>query len=119
MNMTADSTFEAEVVRNYRHNFIVNALDISLFMGGYALMSSSSVLPMFAGRLTSSPLVIGLVAALPVVGWLLPQVFTARWVERLPRKRPFVLLTSLLGERLSIVILAFLVWQRVPWGPLA
>lgn len=115
--MTADSVFEAEVARNYRHNFIVNALDMSIFIGGYALMSSSSVLPMFASRLTPSPLVIGLVAALPVVGWLLPQVFTARWVERMPRKKPFVTLASLLGERLSIVILALLVWQTNALGP--
>jgi MFS family permease len=115
--MATDSVFEAEVARHYRRNFIVNALDLSVFMGGYAFMSASSVLPVFASRLTSSPLVIGLVAALPVVGWLLPQVFTAPWVERLPRKKPFVVLSSLFGERLSIIVLALLVWQTSALGP--
>ncbi len=50
------------------------------------------------------------------MGSLLPQIFTARWVERLPHKKPFVAYTSLLSERLGIILLALVVWRANALG---
>ncbi|MCC7355415.1 MAG: MFS transporter [Anaerolineae bacterium] len=105
-----DSIVEAEIARHYRRNFLANVLDIAIFMGGYSFVSTTSMLPLFVSRFTSAPLIIGLVAAIPAVGSLLPQIFTARLVERLPRKKPFVAYTSLMSERLGIIIMALVVW---------
>ncbi len=103
--MATASDFEAEITRHYRRNFIVNALDTSISGVGFSFMSASSVLPLFVSRLTPSPFIIGLISALTALIWL-PQVFTARWIERLPRKKPYVAITTLLGERLGIVVIA-------------
>ena len=48
----------------------------------------------------------GLVAAIPSMGWLLPQLLTAPLVERLPRKKPFLIWTSLATERLAFLAMA-------------
>ena len=114
--MDSDAIFAAEIARHYRRNFIVNVLDIAIFMGGYSFISTTSMLPVFVSRFTSSPFIIGLVAAIPAVGGLLPQILTARWVERLPLKKPFVVYTSLLSERLGIILLAVIVWQAKMLG---
>ncbi|MCC7355416.1 MAG: MFS transporter [Anaerolineae bacterium] len=107
--ITSDSAYDAEISKHYRRNFIVNVLDTSIGGVGFSFMSSGSILPLFVSRLTSSSLIIGLIGTLSALVWL-PQVFTARWVERLPRKKPFVAFTTLLGERLAIVATALVVW---------
>jgi MFS family permease len=112
-----DAVFEAEVTRHYRRNFIVNVLDIAIFTAGYAFISTTSMLPVFVSRFTTSAFIIGLVAAIPPVGSLLPQIFTARLVERLPSKKNFVAYTSILSERMGIFILALVVWRATSLGP--
>jgi MFS family permease len=113
---TFASDFEAEITRHYRRNFIVNALDTSISGVGFSFMSTSSVLPLFISRLTPSPFIIGLISALTALIWL-PQILTARWIERLPRKKPYVAITTLLGERLGIVAIALIVWNAEVLGP--
>jgi MFS family permease len=98
----SDSEIKAEVERNYPWNFAVNLLDGVAFWFGINFISSSTILPLFVSKLTPSPLLIGLVAVIAQSGWLLPQLFTAGYIERLARKKPVVINLGLFSERLPV-----------------
>ncbi|HIC88295.1 MAG TPA: MFS transporter [Anaerolineae bacterium] len=100
--------YQIEVHRNFRWNFFWNALDGVFFSLGYSFVSSTTVLPVFVSHLTSSKVLIGLTTSLDSMGWLLPQLFTANYTERLARKKPFVVTISLISERIGYLLLALL-----------
>lgn len=106
MNSFDQATYEQEIERNFRWNFVVNALDGAFFWFALTFASSSTILPVYVSYLTDSKLALGLVAALPSVGWLLPQLLTAPFVERMPRKKPFFIWTSLATERIAFLFMA-------------
>ncbi|MCD6290780.1 MAG: MFS transporter, partial [Anaerolineae bacterium] len=109
--------YEREIERNFRWNFVVNALDGAFFWFALTFASTSTVLPLYVRHLTDSKLAIGLLAAIPSMGWLLPQLFTAPFVERLHRKKPFFTWTSLVTERaafLFMAISAYFLSERSP-----
>ncbi len=106
----------AEVERHYHWNFAVNLLDGAAFWFGLSFVSSSTIAPLFIGKLTTSPLPIGLIAVIAQGGWFLPQLFTAHSVERLARKKPVVVNLGFFLERLPlwVMVLAAVVAARSP-----
>jgi len=112
----SDDEIAAEVARNYRWNFAVNLLDGVFFWFGFSFMSSATILPLFISKLTSNPLAFALLAMLAQGGWFLPQLLTANWVERLPRKKPVVVNLGLFLERLPVwfMVVAALMAGRWP-----
>jgi MFS family permease len=101
----SDAQVIADRERNYRWNFAVNLGDGAAFWFGYSFASSSTILPLFVSKLTPSPFALGLLAVLAQGAWLLPQLFTANVVERLPRKKPVVIRLGLFLERLPVWLL--------------
>ena len=101
----SDDEIAAEVERNYRWNLTVNLIEAATFLFGASLISSSTIVPLFINKLTSSPLLIGLAAVIAQGGWYLPQIFTANVVEQLPRKKPVVVNAGFILERLPILLL--------------
>ncbi len=95
-----------EIEQHYPWNFTVTLLDICLFIFGGSFISTSTVLPLFVSKLTDSLLAIGLVAIIGQAAWPLPQLFTANWVEGLPRKKPVVVKLGFFLERLAVVGMA-------------
>ena len=91
---------DSYVQNNLVRNFTVNVLDGTFFMLGMSFSSVVTVMPLFVSQLSDSPLLISLIPAIQTMGWLLPQLLTAPLVERLPRKKPFVMLMTL-NERLQ------------------
>ena len=67
--------------------------------------SASTILPVYFAHLSSSTFLLGLIPAILDMGWFMPQLFTAQYVERLPRKKPLVLVLGL-AERLPFLVLA-------------
>jgi MFS family permease len=108
--MTDPAAVEAEVERNYRFNFIVNFLDGTFFWWGASFYSARTILPLYVSRLTDSSLAIGLLATINATGWLLPQLFTANWVHRLPRKKEAPVRIGLFTERLPVILLVPAAW---------
>ncbi len=100
------AVYEQEIERHLRWNMIVNALDGAFFWFAMTFASTSTILPLYVSHLTSSKLAIGLVAAIPSMGWLFPQLLTAPLVERMPRKKPFLIWTSLATERAALLFMA-------------
>jgi MFS family permease len=100
---------EIEIQKHLRHNLIVNILDGAFFGFGLGFASFATILPLFVATMTDSALLIGLIPAIHNAGWQLPQLFTARWVERQPRIKPLVLSTTI-QERLPYLLLAGVAW---------
>lgn len=100
-----DDEVTAEMYRNYRWNFTVNLLDGASFWFGLSFISAATIIPLFISKLTSSAFAIGLAAVIAEGGWYLPQLFTANFVERLPRKKAMVVNLGLFLERFPIFLL--------------
>jgi MFS family permease len=106
----------AEIERNYNWNFAVNLLDGVWFMFGASFISATTILPLFLSKLTTNPLVFGILAVTAQAGWFLPQLFTANLMERLARKKPVVVNLGLFLERIPIwiMVLAAMVAVKTP-----
>lgn len=114
-----DTEIEAEVEKNYRWNFTVNVLDVAFFSFGNSFISSATIVPLFVSKLSDNPLAIGIAAVIAQGGWYLPQLFTANFVERLPRKKPVVVNFGFFSERLPlfvIVLSAFMAIRSLTWA---
>lgn len=95
------------LARSARRNFWMNVGDGATFAFGLSMISRYTVLPLFVSKLSSDPLLLGVIPALFSLGWLLPQLFTAPLVSSLPRRLPFVLKVTI-GERLPFLIFGLL-----------
>lgn len=95
-----------------RHNFVVNVSDGAFFGFAMGVASFVTVIPLFVATLTDSTVLIGLIASIHMMGWQLPQLFTANRVAKLRRYKPMVLFMTL-HERLPFLGLA-LVAALVP-----
>ncbi|HFD05222.1 MAG TPA: hypothetical protein ENJ25_03685, partial [Firmicutes bacterium] len=62
-------------------NFILGIVNGILFFFSATFISSSTILPVFISKFTSSSFVLGLVAAIEATGWQLPQAFVAKYLE--------------------------------------
>ncbi len=127
-----------EIAQHFRRNFLCNAADMVVFLFGVSFASVATILPVYARRLTDSPIVFGLIPALVDAGWFLPQLFMAPLVERLPRKLPLVIwlgaiervpfavlpvavlwLAGLPGETAALLFLALIAWRALGSGVVA
>jgi len=93
--------------RSYRWNFVVMGLDISLFTLALTFASVYGVLPLFVHHLTGSNVALGLIPAVRALGTLLPPILVAAYVQRLRRRKPFVLAWTVF-ERVPYLVLAVL-----------
>ncbi|RLC95576.1 MAG: hypothetical protein DRI77_09855 [Chloroflexi bacterium] len=102
---------------HHRWNFGAFLMDYVCFGIALTFASLSSVLPAFAGQLTDSTLVIGLVGTVFNGGWLLPQLAAARLVNDKPRKKPYMLVG--LGGRALWLVIALTLWANLARYPTA
>lgn len=91
-----------------RRNVIVNVLDAGMWLFGISFMSATTILPVFLRHLTASPLLIGLVAAILDMGWFLPQLFIAPYVQG--RRQYGIVLGLGLLERIPFIMFPVLLW---------
>ena len=91
--------------REYRWNYTVMGLDLSLFVLGLSFASVYGVMPLYVHHLSTSNLALGLITTVRAVGSSLPPILIAPRTERLRRKKPF-LLTMTTFERLPFVVIA-------------
>ena len=115
--MSDETSFHREVEANFRWNFSVNLVDIALIMFGLNLVSQATIMPLLVSQLTSSKIAIGLIPALYSLGYLLPQLLTASFAERLLYKKPFVMLLGGLGERGPFLLIGLVVWSLAGPAP--
>lgn len=114
--MATLSTTAIKHGKNFPFNFIVNVIDGGFFGLGLGFASFSTVLPLFVSNLTDSAILIGLIPAIHVVGWQLPQLFTAHRVAQQKRYKPMVMFFTI-QERLPFLGLAAVSWFIPNIGP--
>jgi MFS family permease len=102
--------------KHFPFNFIVNVVDGGFFGLGLGFASFSTVLPLFVSTMTDSAILIGLIPAIHVVGWQLPQLFTAHRVSQQKRYKPMVMVFTT-QERLPFLGLAIVSWFIPSIGP--
>jgi len=76
------------VAQHFRHNVIINTLDISFFFMADSFWNINTIMPVFAATLTDNPFLIGLMPAIVNAGWFLPQMFLASRVTHAPKILP-------------------------------
>jgi MFS family permease len=99
-------SFDEQIEQDLQHNFIFNVLDGAFFWFGSGFFASRTILPLYVTRFSDSELLLGLLSTITTTGWLLPQLFTVNWVERLPRKKVVPVRIGLFTERLPILMMA-------------
>ncbi len=104
--MTIQETYNEEVRRNFKFNFVVNVFDVASYMVGSSFVSVNAVLLIYVLHFTQNPLLIGLVSVISSAGYLLPQLFTANWVERAPIKKFFPVNLGFFLERVPVFLMA-------------
>ncbi len=102
--------------KDYSWNFAVNLLDGVTFWFGFSLISTTTILPLFISKLTTSLIPIGLISVIHSAGWFLPQLFSARITERYKNKKKIVVGWGFFLERIPIwvMILSTLVARTNP-----
>ena len=98
--------YQNAIQRNFRWNFAVNLADGAFFWLGLSFAAPSTIMPLYVSHLTDSRLLIGLISAITGAGWYLPQLLTAKYVERMPVKKKMVINVGLFSERLPFVVMA-------------
>lgn len=102
--MAALTVPERLVLRHLRHNLIFNVADGTFWLFGMAFVSTTTILPVYVSHLTDSAVVIGLAPALESLGWYLPQIIVAPFIEGLTRVKPFVVTVAFFERVLLLVI---------------
>lgn len=117
----ADGEIMAEIERYYPWNFTVNLLDVTWYWFGLSFISATTIVPLFISKLTPHPLALGLAAMIAQGAWFLPQLFTAHFTERVPRKKAIVVRLGFVLERVPLWLLpaAALLAPVAPWAALA
>jgi len=96
---------QQEIERNFRFNATVNMIEGAAFWFGANFVSAQTTLPLYVSHFTDSKFLLGLLAALSTAGWLIPQLFTANWVQRLPRKKYAPVNVGFWTERLPVFLM--------------
>ncbi|MEP7290604.1 MAG: MFS transporter [Chloroflexota bacterium] len=102
-----NSTVKSSPQKNVRFNFAINMGEAGFFGMGMGFASYVTVIPLFVASLTDSAVLIGLISAMRLVGWQLPQLITANRVAGMKRYKPLVMLMTL-NERLPLFVLALI-----------
>jgi MFS family permease len=102
-----------------RWNFGVNLVDGTFYSLGLNLVSQATIMPLLVSELTTSKVAIGLIPATYNLSYLLPQLLTANYSERLRYLKPFVLLLGSVGERLPYLLIGLTVWWVAEPAPVA
>ncbi len=108
--------YVAQVLRNYRHNFTVIALDSAIFTFSMAMLAQDTILPYFVSMLSDNPLFTGLLAALFLLGNYFPQIIGAYLVQGKPRKKGYILTIAIL-ERVAILLIALIATSLGKFSP--
>jgi len=100
-----ESTPEREVQRS----FALGVFNGAVFNFAETLVAPPLVLTLFVSKLTSSNLLIGLVAPLGNACWFLPQIFVSARIQRMEHKMPSYKLSAVI-RTLAWLTLAVAVW---------
>ncbi len=94
-----------DIIKNFKRNSFANLLDTTFWYFGASFTAAYTIMPVFLSTLTDSLILIGLIPALEAIGWFLPQLFLAKYLEGINQRLPFVRRLGIF-ERLPFLLLA-------------
>lgn len=103
--------------QHWKRNFWLGVINGVLFKIGITFSHPSTVLAVFLTKLTGTEFFAGVLTAVAGLGWFLPPMFVAGWVESLPRKLPLYA-NMALGRALGWLWMIFVVVYVAPQFPL-
>ncbi len=92
-----------------RRSFALGVFNGTAFRFAETLIDPPLILTWFVSQLTSSNLLIGLVAPMGNAGWFLPQIFVSTRVQRMQRKMPSYVIAAVI-RTIVWLLLAAAVW---------
>ncbi len=95
--------------RETRRSFVLGVFNGTAFQFAKALIDPPLILTWFVSQLTTSNLLIGLVAPLGDASWFLPQIFVSARIQRMERKMPSYTLAAVI-RTVAWLLLAAAVW---------
>jgi MFS family permease len=101
-----------ETLRFFWRNYLAHGVEGGLYIGGLAFVHTQTVLPRMVQVLGGPDWLVALAPVTLTIGFILPGVFLAHWIERLTFVRPFVLLTGV-AQRLPYLLAALVLFV---WG---
>ena len=96
---------QTEIIRSFKYNVTVNLFEAGFFGLAMSISSYQTILPLFISNYTDSAILIGLIPAIHLAGWQLPQLFLASRVSKQLRYKPMVLALTI-HERIPYLGLA-------------
>lgn len=102
--------------RHFKRNFLLGVTNGVLFHFAWAFTGTSTVLPLFISRLTSSEILIGLASTLEALGWFLPQIAIAAMTLHRREQLPVYVKTAFLrgGSFFLFAVLIFILGKENP-----
>jgi MFS family permease len=95
--------------RHFRWNVSVLLVDACGYFLGLSFFEPSTVLPVLMTRLGAADWQVGLMRFVQTTGIYLPALFAAHIIHGLPRHKPFLITTALIG-RIGVLILPIALW---------
>jgi MFS family permease len=109
VHLATNSVLNLRIQNDSVHNVVVNVTEAAFFGLGLGFASSVAVLPLFIYSLGGSSALIGLVSSIQLIGWQLPQAFTAGHVAK-QRHFKSLAVRLLFQERWPFLALAVVAW---------
>lgn len=99
-----------------RRNFKGLTIDGALYFIALTFLDATILIPLFLQHVSGSPLLIGLATAIRHLCFILPQIFIAKWMHRIPRLSRFVFRTYLFCRFGFLLVIGMLICNsQSPW----
>jgi MFS family permease len=98
---------QADIEKDFRHNFAVNLVDGSFFGLAMGFASAVTILPLFIANFTDSTILIGLIGSIHMIGSQLPQLLMVGRVANLRQYKSLAVVMTV-HERLPFIGLMLL-----------
>ncbi len=99
--------FVARMDQFYWWNFISLVFDSAIYSFSVSTLSQDTIIPYFVDQLTDKSWIIGLVPAIFYLGYFLPQLIGAFWINGKKTKKRFILKIAI-AERIGIFFIALI-----------
>ena len=100
---------ESSLSQRGRFNYRACFFNFFGFLVGYSFFSPLTVIPLFVKHLSENTFWVGLVSAISSIGFFLPQLIAASWIQGMPFKRQYFCFVGII-ERIPILLMALSVF---------
>ncbi len=101
----APDDYGSQRQRYFWRNYTAHIIEGGLFMGALAFLNAETVMPVVIQSLGGPNWLVALMPSMIILGFAIPPLLTAHWIERLAWMKPYVIIVG--------------IFQRLPYLPAA